>query len=173
MLVVQTMCVLASPFSLLTDMRVSLNIVTGCPPTSGALASITKSRNIMALLLYIYIYIISITNCNWAYGRWHCLQRPYIQQGNSTSHKNRIIHRTNFQSTKHKYNISTWTLQNKSEHRKYRIQKIQKKTKWIYCPGNEPGPSSPSLHSLRYPDPVCNTTILRFTTEAVKLILTC
>jgi hypothetical protein len=59
-------------------------------------------------LKYIYIYTI---NCNWAYARWPCLQRPYIQQGNSTYISWNSIYISRKQhNTSHEFpvNTSTW-----------------------------------------------------------------
>jgi hypothetical protein len=69
--------------------------------------------------IYIYMYIIIIIiiniNCNWAYSRWQCLQRPYIQQGNSNIARIVTVQYKYISITKHRTK-----------------QKIQKKTRWIY-----------------------------------------
>jgi hypothetical protein len=79
-------------------------------------------------LFYTLIYII---DWNWAYTRWQCLQRPYIQQGNCTyiSQKQRKFSQYNTVRI-HKYNTSKWTLQ----------QKNTENTNIL--PRNKPGPSS-------------------------------
>jgi hypothetical protein len=71
---------------------------------------------------FIFVLYIFIINCNWAYARWQCLQRPYIQQGNSTYisrifiiqiHEHPQYNTSTWTSTvqvhEHTYNTSTWT----------------------------------------------------------------
>jgi hypothetical protein len=83
------------------------------------------------------VHYVFIINCNWVYARWQCLQRPYIQQGNST-YISQIQHNTSYEFSE--YNTSTWTLQNTAENSKYRRKQEIKQINML--PGKEPGPSS-------------------------------
>jgi hypothetical protein len=43
-------------------------------------ASRRQQQTILYIIIIIIIIIVIIINCNWAYARWHFLQRPYIYQ---------------------------------------------------------------------------------------------
>jgi hypothetical protein len=109
------------------------------------------------------IYILTI-NCNWAYARWQCLRRSYIQHGNST-YISRKHHNTSHVFAQYKCMNIHSTVQ---VHEHYKTQQKTENTeenKMNILPGNASWPSSLqlSLYSLSYPDPVCKTTSLRFT----------